>query len=231
MLDEELSNAPKLYYNRRLMKLRGKVAKEMKRQGIVANDVTLELEHRKITSIRDVEFKTGSAKFADPEVAISVLDQIAVMLVTCNQIMATEDREPNGPVTLSIGITGPESGIADARGQVCKEQMVKKLFELNSGSGVPDSLIQMAGQTEPAAEKAVVEVRVIIPGDVGTADVMALANGDDTAAPLPQMFNELARDHCLIGRSTDYDPFHTWLPHELRKTNPWPVTGPKKPEP
>ena len=231
MLDDELSNAPKLYYNRRLMKVRGKVAKELSSQGIAANDVKLELENRKISFVRDVEFNAGSTKFADQDVANSILDQVAVTLGTCNQIMAGEDREPKGPVTLSIGITGSESGIADARGKTCKEHLVKKLFELNSGSGVPDSLIQIAGQTEPAAEKAVMEIRAIIPGDVGTADVTAITNGDDTAAALPEMFNDLARDHCLIGRSTDYDPFHTWLPHELRKTNPWPVTGPKKPEP
>mmetsp|Transcript_24576 Transcript_24576/g.68422 ORF Transcript_24576/g.68422 Transcript_24576/m.68422 type:complete len:262 (+) Transcript_24576:257-1042(+) len=44
-------------------------------------------------------------------------------------------------------------------------------------------------------------------------------------------FQSLTRDHCLMDRSTDYDPHHTWLPPSMRRTCPWPTTGPKKPDP
>ena len=46
-----------------------------------------------------------------------------------------------------------------------------------------------------------------------------------------QTYRTLARDWCLMDRSTDYNPYHTWLPKSMRRSNPWPVTGPEKPAP
>jgi hypothetical protein len=228
MLDDELRDAPTAYFNRRLMKMRVKVANELSHRGVIAKDVQLMLEKRKISFLREVEFKKGTAEFVDGRVAHSVLDQLATTLITCNQLLAKQDMEPTGPISLSLGVSGPEPNLANNRANICKEILVKKLQSaaLGGDSEISDSLIRVAGQTNPSSDRAVLEVGCVVPGDMGQASVPATEGGKG-----PEVFNDLTRDHCLLGHSTDYDPFHTWLPHELRKTNPWPVSGPKKPEP
>eukprot|EP00873_Tetraselmis_striata_P022018 jgi/Tetstr1/442282/TSEL_030423.t1 len=44
-------------------------------------------------------------------------------------------------------------------------------------------------------------------------------------------YQDFAKSQCLMDRSQDYDPYHTWLPENFRRTNPWPTTGPANPLP
>jgi len=61
---------------------------------------------------------------------------------------------------------------------------------------------------------------------------------DSNQPPMPKKetvpgreFRSLTRDFCLMDRSTDYEPYHTWLPPSWRRSNPWPTSGPAKPLP
>ena len=35
-------------------------------------------------------------------------------------------------------------------------------------------------------------------------------------------FKDLKKSLCVMDRSTDYEPYHTWLPPDLRRTCKWP---------
>lgn len=34
-------------------------------------------------------------------------------------------------------------------------------------------------------------------------------------------YQDFAKTQCLMDRSQDYDPYHTWLPEHFRRSNPW----------
>ena len=82
---------------------------------------------------------------------------------------------------------------------------------------------------------------VVVPLSIDTAQNLTLTRANRVPpvvyffkkkdASAGATFQSLTRDLCLMDRSTDYDPYHTWVPPAMRRTCPWPTTGPQKPAP